>query len=169
MGTGEPPLPPARESCFLVFSQQPDARIDLVHWAQHASRFFDTHLALATPKRYGEVAPRVDSAQFVLSLPGAPPATLWALARPRESEDLALAQAAEARMSHTGLLLLAGRCPQVWLVAREPVVSPPGDSPSDHEALRLAAILASVLLGPILDARAGELFGVKTARAKLGS
>ena len=37
----------------------------------------------------------------------------------------------------------------------------------DALALRLAAILASVLLGPILDARVPELFGVKTARAKL--
>jgi hypothetical protein len=169
MGTGEPPLPPPREACFLVFAQQPDARIDLAQWGQHASRFFDSHLALAMPKRYGEVAPRVDSAQFVLSRPGFPSATLWALARPRNDEDLAIAQAAEARMSHTGLVLLAGRCPQVWLVAREPVVSPGADAPPEHAALRLAAILASILLGPILDARAVELFGVKTARAKLGT
>jgi hypothetical protein len=47
----------------------------------------------------------------------------------------------------------------VWLVSRK------GDR--DPLALRLASILASVLLGPILDVQSGELFGVKTARAKL--
>jgi hypothetical protein len=34
-------------------------------------------------------------------------------------------------------------------------------------ALRLAAILASVVLGPILDPETSEIFGVKTARLKI--
>ena len=54
---------------------------------------------------------------------------------------------------------MARRCQTVWLVART--------DDADPLALRLAAILASVVLGPILDARGPELFGVKTARAKL--
>ncbi len=88
------------------------------------------------------------------------PASRPAFARPRDQDDLALATAAEARTSHTGLVLLARRCPLVWMVVRE--------SREDVPALRLAAILASVLLGPILDVAGGELFGVKTARSKLG-
>ena len=64
-----------------------------------------------------------------------------------------------ARAGYTGLALLARRCKTIWLVVRE--------GPSDRLALHLAAILASLLLGPILDASAGELFGIKTARAKL--
>jgi hypothetical protein len=47
----------------------------------------------------------------------------------------------------------------VWLVSRA--------DQADPLALRLAAILASVFLGPILDVRVPEIFGVKTARAKL--
>jgi hypothetical protein len=47
----------------------------------------------------------------------------------------------------------------IWLIARE--------SDTDGLALRLATILASVLLGPILDARVPELLGVKSARARL--
>jgi hypothetical protein len=47
----------------------------------------------------------------------------------------------------------------VWLVetASEP----------DRAALLLAAILASVVLGPILSPDGRDLFGVRTARAKL--
>jgi hypothetical protein len=78
-------------------------------------------------------------------------------ARPRVQADLTLAEAADP--AGTGLALLAGRCPAVWLIARE--------SDDDPLALRLAAILASLHLGPLLDARGPELFGVKTAREKL--
>ena len=60
----------------------------------------------------------------------------------------------------TGLALLARRCQAVWIVER-------ADGEPDRLALLLSAILASVLLGPILDPARGELFGVKTARAKL--
>lgn len=80
------------------------------------------------------------------------------VARSREADDLALADEAEARKGG-GLGRLAHRCPTVWLVERR--------TEEDPAALRLAAILASVLLGPILDARVPELVGVKTARERL--
>jgi hypothetical protein len=48
----------------------------------------------------------------------------------------------------------------VWLVECE--------GPDDRAALRLAAILAGVLLGPILAPRGAALFGPKTARGELG-
>jgi hypothetical protein len=64
-------------------------------------------------------------------------------------------------MAGAGLADLAARCPQVWLVERE--------EPEDLVALRLAAILAGVALGPILSPGAGELFGPKTARERLSS
>jgi hypothetical protein len=153
--------PPPRESCLVVFAQRGDARIDLAAWSQHAERFFATKLALTAGKHYSDVPPRVDAVAFVLTRAGAPAATRLAFARPRDAEDLALAEAAEARTGHTGLVLLARRCPMVWQV--------PKPASGDAEALRLAAILASVLLGPILDVAAAQLFGVKTARAKLES
>jgi hypothetical protein len=49
----------------------------------------------------------------------------------------------------------------VWLVTRETV--------DDRIALRLAMILASVHLGPIVDPLGPDIFGVKTARGKLDS
>ena len=65
--------------------------------------------------------------------------------------------------------LLARRCKTVWLIARG-TSAPPSTrdvnaSPDDRVALLIAAVFASVLLGPILDG--DEIFGVRTARLKL--
>jgi hypothetical protein len=77
----------------------------------------------------------------------------------RQESDLLQADIADSRARGGGLGELARRCQTVWLVERE--------SASDLLALQLAAVMASVLLGPILDPAASQLFGVKTARAKI--
>jgi hypothetical protein len=141
--TSRPPFAPLR-----VFAQPADARADVDAWSAHASRFFSTRIGLASEKD-----------AFVVAPDGHPPGIRSAAARPCTSEDLADADAAEARAGGGGLALLAHRCRVVWVVERE--------APSDALALRLAAVLASVMLGPIFDPSSGELFGVKTARAKL--
>jgi hypothetical protein len=152
---------PGRDAGFLVFSQAGDARIDIDAWDAHAARFFATRIGLTEDRHYpsASAVPLGDAVRFVIAPHGRPPAIRSAFARPREDEDLALAEAADARSGFTGLALLARRCPTVWLVERE--------GATDRMALRLSAVLASVLLGPILESRTGELFGVKTARAKI--
>ncbi len=159
-GTGNPAVV---DATYLVFSQRADARIDIDAWSAHAERFFATRLGLTADKRYapGQAPPRIDEASFVVAPHGESPGIRLASARPRHDRDLALAATADERAGPggTGLALLARRCETVWIVSR--VIDP------DPLALRLAAILASVLLGPILDARVPELFGAKTARAKL--
>jgi hypothetical protein len=152
-----------QEAALLVFAQRADARLDIGALGAQAERFFATRLGLTEDKRYapGQEAPRTDEARFVVAPAGAPPGIRAAFARPRDDADLALAVDADERAGPggTGLALVARRCQTVWLVSLE--------TDPDPLALRLAAILASVLLGPILDARVPELFGVKTARAKL--
>lgn len=139
---------------YVVFSSSTDTRLDVAHWNAQAERFFATRLDLLGQAGHGEarifITPPRDEAggERLLS------------ARPRQAGDLALAEEAEVRQGGGGLVLLARRCQTVWLVGR--------DAEEDRLALRLAMILASVVLGPILDARGPELFGVKTARAKLG-
>jgi hypothetical protein len=154
---------PVREAAFLVFAQRPDARVDIAGWSAQAERFFSTRLGLAEEKRYasGASAPLTDEARFVVAPERETPGIRSAFARPCEADDLALATMADERAGPggTGLALVARRCQTVWLVSRA--------CDPDPLALRLAAILASVLLGPILDVRGPELFGVKTARAKL--
>jgi hypothetical protein len=152
---------PSRENAFIVFAQRSDARVDIDGWNAHAARFFATRIGLTADKRYSaaEPPPRTDEAEFVVAPEGEPPGVRSTLARPSEADDRALAETIDARAGITGLALLARRCGMIWMVARE--------GERDRLALRLAAILASILLGPVLDAAAGELFGVKTARAKL--
>jgi hypothetical protein len=134
------------ESSFLVFSQSKDATRDLPAWDAHAARFFATRLQAG------------ESDVILVAHGGDAPAPIRVTGRARDAEDLALADRAEARAGG-GLGLLARRCHTVWLVERR--------ADDDPVALRLAAILASVLLGPILDARVPELLGVKTARERL--
>jgi len=145
---------------LLVFSQQVDARVDIAAIGAQSLRFFATGVGLTEDRVYGpDRRPEADAVRFVIAPKNEPPGIRAVVVRARAPADLALAEEADRRLGGTGLGLLARRCPTVWLIERE--------SPADRLALLLAAVLASVLLGPIVDAAAGSIFGVKTARAKL--
>ncbi len=135
----------SEQSALRVFSQQPEARVDFEAWRRNAERFCRTALGLAEPAR-------ADEARLVLE-----GATRLVRGRPREEADLRDALAAEERSGFTGMYDLARRCGSVWTVERQ--------GPRDRAALLAAAVMASVMLGPILTD--GELFGVRTARTKL--
>jgi hypothetical protein len=162
------------DAALVVFAQaRADRPVEIDSWNAHAERFFRTRIGFAR-------APEIPAAEppspadpmafvrgvsprppihFVVAPDGETPGTVRVSVRVRDAMDLALAEEIDARAGPTGLAILARRCESVWIVERE--------SPSDPLPLRLAAILASVLLGPILDPLAGTLFGVKTARAKI--
>lgn len=80
---------------------------------------------------------------------------------PATEEDWAAAERAEERTgaAASGLSRLARRCATVMRVACA--------SEDDRGALLLAAVIASVHLGPILDPARERIFGVRTARATL--
>jgi hypothetical protein len=151
---------PARAEAFTVFAQRTDARVEAATWERHATQFFDARVGLVVEKRYGdEEPPLVDAARVVVAPSAAPPGTRFCFGRPREADDLEAAERADALAGSPGLGLLAKRCEHVWLVATE--------SADDRIALLLAAILASVVLGPILAPDGEAIFGVRTARARL--
>jgi hypothetical protein len=161
------------EASFCVFAQARDASVDIDAWNRHAERFFATRVGL-TEERRGP-ATTLDVVGFVVAPSDGRPAVRRAFARPALEADYAHAEAAEG-VDGGGLARLARRCGMVWLVERgDQALESTSEAASqsaleggrDRPALLLAAILASVLLGPILDGRARELFGVKTARAKL--
>jgi hypothetical protein len=135
-----------------VFAQQSRPSLDVDAVVHHARRFFATALDVlhATPEPRCEAAARVRTPDGERLVSG----------RVADAADLAAAEQAEARAGFTGLSLLAKRCGVVWSVAAE------GDD--DPVALHVAAILASVLLGPILLPGGTELIGVRTARERLG-
>lgn len=141
-------MPASTYGSYLVFSQRPNTDADLGGWDAHARRFFGASVTASEGGSRLAVTPE-----------GEAPAPRGVRARTSTAEDRALATKAEAHMGGGGLGHLAQRCPTVWEVERE--------SEQDPAALRVAALLASVLLGPVLDAAGPEIFGVKTAREKL--
>jgi hypothetical protein len=143
---------------FLVFAQGTDARPQVDAWQRQAERFFATRIELATGGPADGPSPRESTVTVVVAPKGRPAGTRTCHGRPRTDEDLARALDAERRAGPAGLGDLTRRCGYVWLVER--------DGAADRLALLLAAVLASVVLGPIL-APEGALFGVKTARQKL--
>ena len=139
------PVMPAPElDVYVVFAQRTDARVDIDAWSAHAERFFATRLGLAEDMRPppGSPAPCVARARFVVA-PGD--------GKGDSTGDGPGIRQASARPRDERDLALAERA----------------DGAGTGLALRLATILSSVLLGPILDPGRMELFGAKTARGKL--
>jgi hypothetical protein len=133
---------------YLVFSQRPETSVDLAGWGAHAQRFFGAAVTASAEGDRLAVTPRGEVA-----------ALRFVRGRPATAADHALATRAEAHVGGGGLGSLAQRCPTVWEVVRE--------AEQDPAALRVAALLAGVLLGPVVDPGVPEIFGVKTAREKL--
>jgi hypothetical protein len=150
---------PTRVEAYTVFAQQRDARIDAAAWDRHARQFFEAEVKLTRPKAYGPSAPTTDGAHVVVTLRGREGGMRSVFLRPRTEADLAFAEEAERAAGGGGMSLLAKRCQTVALVA---VLAA-----DDEVALSLAAIVASVVLGPILSPDRPEIFGIRTARVKL--
>jgi hypothetical protein len=149
--------PPNEPSSFLVFAQQEAPYLDVSALAQQARRFFEASVEVAGGEQ-AELPYSIATRLAVVADAGGGGARRC-FARAADVTDWAAAEQAESRAGYTGLSLLARRCASVWLVEAE--------STDDPVALRIAAVLASLLLGPILAPGRAELFGVRTARIKL--
>ncbi len=151
---------PDRSSAYAVFTQRPDAALDIEALKNQALRFFKTKIGLTIDKRYGAFIPDTDAARVVVaSDDGTASGTRLVFGRPVHPSDLVAAEEAERTQNSNGMALLAQRCPMLWLVVQE--------TNDDRVALTIAAIFASVFLGPVLSPKGDELFGVRTARMKL--
>lgn len=123
----------------------------------HARRFFAAELEVLE----GSPIERPDrsAAQLRLRFEGKRlngRGTFRVTSRESTSDDRFAAEAAEARGNAGGMALLAARCQQVW------EISPETDTTGSAE-LQLAALLASVALGPVLPADGSTLYGVRGA------
>jgi hypothetical protein len=150
-------LPPDAAT-YLVFAQTKDARLDIAAWKRHAQQFYCAELHLTRPKEYGPSAPETDGAHIVLTHGDRPALTRTVFLVPRTDADLACAERAEGG---GGLALLAKRCTRVVLVVVET------GPEEDHDALLLCAIIAGIVLGPILSPDRRRIFGAKTARLEV--
>ncbi|MFO0738986.1 MAG: hypothetical protein U0270_24030 [Labilithrix sp.] len=151
---------PARTAAFTVFSQAPSPVLDVGALKRQATRFFAAKVGLTTDKRYDHRLPATDAARVVIATnDGSTSGTRLCFGRRSEDADLAAAEEAERQAGTSGMSLLAQRCPSLWMVVFE--------SEDDRVALTIAALFASVMLGPIVGPKGDEIFGVRTARMKL--
>jgi hypothetical protein len=182
--------PLALESAWSLFAPEAEARVDAARWAHHARKFFSLELTVIPTKTYPTggfpladacevevrriVAERPQS--FVAAVPLdraavdrqdpklAPCARAWVVTVPldRAAGARAAALAIARGPSGGGFEALVLRAKRLWQIAEAPTYGDDLRAP-----LALAAVLASVLLAPIVPPRESAIFGVKTARERL--
>lgn len=149
---------PPLTAAFSVFSQSPHPLLDVAALKNQAQRFFSAKVGLTIEKKYDHHFPDADAAHVVVSSTEAS-GTRLCYGRGVIDRDIEAAEDAERSSGTSGMSLLAQRCPTIWLITSE--------GEDDRAALAIAAIFASIMLGPILAPKGDEIFGVRTARLKL--
>ncbi|MFO0678801.1 MAG: hypothetical protein U0169_19880 [Polyangiaceae bacterium] len=140
---------------FRVFSQERERNFPAAEVARNAARFFGTRVDVDPTAADGDVDVTVAPEDL-------PPRSLVLRGREATGDDRFDAERAEAEgdpRTSAGMAALAARCPSVWEFEADT---------DDVHALALAAVLATVFLGPVL-APDGTVFGVRTARERLAS
>jgi hypothetical protein len=140
---------------YLVFSQQRSTSPDVGQLARHARRFFGATFELREQGEGGDMRAVVITLSGAKGEAGAP---IFARVRACHEGDYEAADRAEIAGKAGGMARLARRCPFVWEVDE--------GAGGRAEVLRLCAILASVLLGPVMPPEGDTLFGVRGARER---
>ncbi len=153
---------------WTLLSPEADARVDAPRWVHQAATFFRATLAVVQDKRYpAGTLPIADRLEIDLGEKGATtPTRVMVVTLPidRAPEALAAGYAAARAIGGAGFDAILPRTRRLWQV-RERL-----DAPGDARApLAVAAVLASLLLSPIVPPEGGAIFGVKGARERLSA
>jgi hypothetical protein len=158
------------DEAWSLLSPEPDARMDGVRWAHQAERFFRARLTVLPDKRYpAGTLPLVDAAWAeVAPLTAARGSRVVIVTLPlaRAGDVRRAADLGVAAIGGAGMDALVVRARRLWQVSAEPA----GDGAEDADPrapLVVAAVLASLLLAPIVPPGGGTIFGVKGARERL--
>lgn len=157
------PMNPALH--WTLFAAEAEARIDLPLWTAQARSLVRAQLALVEViTDPGGRLPREATVTFLirhesdtLKASGVRVHTLPLTDLPRASE---VASDAVRAIGGAGMDFLVARAQRVWMVET-------GHSRDVRAPLAVAAVLAGVLLAPIVPPEGGVIFGLKTARTKL--
>lgn len=160
------PLPV--EEAWLLLAPEPSARVDAALWAHKADAFFRARLEVVQAKRYpAGTCPIADRLQVDVGRRGeAASARVLVVTVPidRAPEAKAAAIAGASAIGGAGFDALIPRARRLWQVRATPEEG--GDA---RGPLVLAAVLASVLLAPVVPPGGGTIFGVKGARERLAA
>lgn len=155
-------LPPAE--AFSLFAPEPSALADLPRWQQQAATFFDA--ALSPVQRLSDpVLPSCAALEVDLSPSSGGPVTrvrVVTVPLAEAAELLRHAQDAVQAIGGAGFDALLDRARRLWQVQARTVGA--GDA---RAPLVMAAVLASVMLAPIVPPGERTAFGVRGARVRL--
>jgi hypothetical protein len=147
------PLP--RAEAFTIFSPEAVPRVEAARWSQQARTFLDAEVVVL-----GEASGTLpDLATVELAVAGTP-VTLRTFPISLESELLEAADRGVRAIGGAGFDVLVARAKRIWQIP----IAVDGDP---RAPLVVAALLASVLLGPIVPPDEETIFGVKGARTRL--
>lgn len=153
---------------WSLLSPEPEGRVDVARWSHAATRFFGAHLALAHDKSYPSgTTPLADAAWLDVSpAKGGAPTRVELLTLPIDRAHFVLARsrAAAHAIGGAGFDVLVERTRRVWQI-RAGVAA----GADDRAPLVLAAVVASVLLAPVMPPGGATIFGVKGARERLAA
>lgn len=159
-------LPMPADAAWSLFAAEPVARVELSRWRQQAETFFDARLALVqTLSDPGGVLPQTAAIELdVAPLAGGDATRVRVVTVPLSDapEVRAAGERAVAAIGGAGLDALLARAKRLWQVQARPVGG--GDPRAPNV---VAALLASVLLAPIVPPGERTAFGVRGARLRL--
>ncbi|WP_437567451.1 hypothetical protein [Sorangium sp. So ce542] len=153
---------------WSLLSPEPEARIDEHRWAHQARVFFGAELTLVQKKAYPSGAtPMADAVEVDVarvSSTSRAPSRVLVLTVPLDRAPLLRAAAAAGvrAIGGRGFDALIARARRAWQVREPPVAG--GDA---RAPLVVTAILAAVLLAPVVPPGEETIFGVKGARERL--
>lgn len=157
-------LPLALPEAFTLLSAEREGRFDAARWAGQATRFFGAKLRVVPDKHYpAGTLPLADAAELEVERGDGASSRVFVVTLPEDRVPGAREAALEAAraLGGAGMDALAARARRIWQVRAEPLEGDP------RASLAAAAILASVLLAPIVPPGQDAIFGVKGARERL--
>ena len=152
---------------WSLLAADPAPRVELPRWIAQARTLVRAELTLLVRLSDPDGAlPAAASLGFTLRPLGdaAEPTLVTVHTRPL-AEVGAVREAAEraaVAIGGAGMDALVARATRAWLVAKDPPAG--GDA---RAPLAMAALLAGVLLAPVVPPEGGAIFGLKGARARL--
>ncbi|MDO9017349.1 MAG: hypothetical protein Q8S73_27275 [Deltaproteobacteria bacterium] len=155
------------EDHWCLLAAAPVGRVELPRWIAQARSLIHAELTLL--QRLGDpdgALPAVASLGFTLRPIGdaAEPTVVQVHTLPLTEAPAvkAAAERAAEAIGGAGMDALVARATRAWLVAKAP--SPGGDA---RAPLAMAALLAGLLLAPVVPPEGGVIFGLKGARLRL--
>ena len=157
----EPIAPLPMDRAYSLFAAEPSARVDIARWAHQARRFFDASLEVTPAKKYPDQrAPDRDEMTIEIVAAKTAIERVRVVTVPLIDAPGAFTVAMRAceAIGGAGMDAVVARAVRLWQVE---------DAPSSPAALRVASVLAAILLAPIVPPDARAIFGVKGARERL--